>query len=191
MKKLAKALAMAGIIAAGSNAQAIVVDFYYSGAAMATMSTTGSTDFSLQFLTAPSSSTAFINELFMAGPGGTFTDTSSATSITASYDATGFTNAGYTFNWKLDFPQPNNAARFIVGETATWSIVTTDPNAWDFNMLHINAFLDGQSIKLVGCERGSTGCGSNDVPEPASLALLGASLLGLAFTRRQQKATKG
>lgn len=190
MKKLAKALALAGIIAAGGNAQAVVVDFYYSGSVMATMTTSGSTNFNLQFLAAPSASSAFINELFMAGPGGTFTDTSSSTSITPSYSAAGFTNAGYTFNWKLDFPQPNKPARFTVGEEASWSIVTTDPNAWDFNMLHINAFLDGDSIKLVGCERGTVNCGGNDVPEPVSLALLGAGLLGLAAARRQSKAPK-
>ncbi len=45
---------------------------------------------------------------------------------------------------------------------------------------------NGDSIAFSGCVQGDAGCGPTNVPEPATLALVGGALLGLAASRRRR-----
>lgn len=182
-KKAVAAAALA--IGFAGAADADIIDFSYGGNTVATLTTSGGTSFVLDFISAPDGGDAFINDLFLVGPGGTFSAAAGQdTFAVASYDSTGLGD-GNAFNWMLDFPQANNASRFTVGESFAWSIGGTDPDSWDTSLLHINAFLNGNSIKLDGCVRGTDRC--TPVPEPATLALLGIGLVGAGIARRRRK----
>ena len=191
MSRITKA-ALATVLAVGamSAAQAAQYQFYNGSTLYATMVTSGGTTFTLSVASGINSA-AFIDYLNLAGPGGTFTNltNSSITTASGTYNAGGFTDQGSTYNWKIDFPNPNGASRFTAGETASWSITVTDPNAWNFNLLHVNAFDGVNSIKLSGCEvvTGSTNCSPPvvNVPEPGTLALLGAALVAGSVARRK------
>ena len=185
--RFSRACLAAGLLAAATSANALIVDFYNGNSLWATMTTTGGTNFQLDFVNGASADPgAYIDYIDLAGPGGTFTDSSTQTAATVGkYSAAGFTDAGKTFNWQIEFPNANTSARFTEGESAFWSIVVTDRDAWDFNLLHVNA-IDrfGNSIKLTSCVRGAD-CGGT-VPEPATLALVGLGMLGLAALRRRR-----
>ena len=185
--KSAGAVALA--VSVGST-QAAVFDFYYGNNVVATMSTSGSTTFSLNFVYAPASpNTAFINDVLMLNTGNATLANSTFTNVgpelgTPAYNAAGF--EGGPWNWKVSFPLSNSPGtnRFLEGDQTTWKIETTQVSQWDFGSLHINAFLNGNSIKLDGCERGVS-C-TPTVPEPGTLALLGIGLIGLAVHRRRR-----
>jgi len=180
-----KALAGAALVLSMSAANAITVNFYNGSSLFATMTTSGGTDFDLYFIGTGYSS-AYIDYLDMAGPFGAFSSPSGQQTVaTATYSASGFTDAGKTYNWKIDFPNPNNATRMTTGEHFLWSIAGTDPSVWNFDLLHINAFDGLNSIKLDGCIAGTTGCTPSRVPEPGTLALLGLGLIGLGAVRRK------
>lgn len=183
-KVLAKLLLGAAIgITSIAPASAEVISFYNGSSLFATLTTSGGTNFQLFFDANGTAAGAYIDYIDMAGPNGTFTDNSVDTTASASYSAGGFTDAGNTYNWQIQFPNANNASRFTALETALWSIVVTDPNAWDFSLLHVNAYNSlGQSIKLTSC----VDCQTTEVPEPGSLALLGLSLAGLGLFRRRR-----
>ena len=183
-------------------ANATVVDFFNGTNLYAQMTTSGGTSFNLSFVGTGVSSAGFINELFMDGPSGTFTNTTSAavTTVSGTYILNGFNGGGglgSIYDWRIDFPQSGSgSSRFTVGEVATWDIVITNPSQFSFNKLHINAF-DGQnSIKLDGCISGTTGCGGGDgggggggggnAPEPGTLALVGLGLLVAVKARKRQ-----
>ncbi|HKX94685.1 MAG TPA: FxDxF family PEP-CTERM protein [Methylibium sp.] len=187
MQSRLKALAAASLIATGGAANALIVDFYDGTDLIATMETSLGTVFELDFVAAPSSG-AFIDYINLAGPGGLFLNLGSQ-AASASYSAGGFTDAGETYNWRVDFPNSNGPGsdRFAVGDTATWTIAVTDPDAWDFNMLHVNAFLNGESIKLESCVRGADCVPTTPIPEPSTYALMlaGLGIVGWMARRRR------
>jgi hypothetical protein len=186
--KSAGAVALAASV---GSTQAAVFDFYYGNSVVATMSTSGSTTFTLEFVYAPAGAgTSFINDILMLNTGNATLANSTFTNVgpeqgTAAYNAAGF--EGGLWNWKVSFPMSNapGTNRFLEGESTIWKIESTQISQWDFGSLHINAFLNGDSIKLDACERGDTSC-TPTVPEPGTLALLGLGLIGLAVHRRRR-----
>ena len=98
-------------------------------------------------------------------------------------------NAGYNFFLNIDYPTSNNADRFVNGEISTWKI--SGVTEADFQQLvsgegpdalalvHIQGLTGGGSVKYVGD-------GENQVPEPATAALLGLGMLCFAGARRRK-----
>lgn len=192
-KALAATFAVAAM--ASAPAHALVVNFFNGSDLYATLTTTPATSFDLHFVGTGVAAGSFINDLYMNGPNGLFfNNLGSQATASGTYNLNGYNGGGgggNIYDWLIDFPQANNSSRLTVGEHALFSIIITDPNSWTLDKLHINAFdAAGNSIKIDGCVAGSPGCGgtTTNVPEPASLALLGIGLLGLSFTARKRRA---
>lgn len=192
MNKTSKAAIKALLVATMSlpmAAQALFIEFKNGDDLYATLTTTGSTDFDL-FLVGTGNDAAFIFELFLNGPSGTFEDKSTQTTATGTYSENGYNSGGgggNIYDWRIAFPTSNSgggAARFKTGEHALWTISATNSEVWDLSRIHINAFDGSRSIKLNG-----TPGDPNDpvpVPEPATLGLLGLGLLSVGLTRRRR-----
>lgn len=185
---LASAISAAAL--ASTPAHAIVINFISGSDLYAKLTTSGSTDFQLDFVGENVASGAFIKELFMDGPAGTFTDNSTDTSAVGTYSLNGYNpgvGEGKIYDWLIQFPTANTSDRLTKGELGLWSIETTNSNAFSISTVHINAFdALGNSIKIKGCVEGASGCGSVTVPEPGTLALLGLGLVGLGISRRRK-----
>lgn len=176
------------------SANAVVYNFYSGSDLVMTLSTSGTTTFVLDFVYSPEGAgTAFVNNVLLQNSGGatlansTFTNMGSEVGK-ASYRAGGY--EGGPWNWKISFPTAGSPGtnRFVVGESHTWKIESTVLSDWAFGQTHINAFLDGQSVKLDACLDGDPNCNPAEVPEPGTLALLGIGLVGLGVSRRRKTA---
>jgi hypothetical protein len=185
--------ATAAMIAPVGSAHAVAYNYYYGSDLVATMTTSANTTFQLDFIYAPAApGAAFINDILLLNTGNATLGNSTFTNVgpeqgAASYNSAGF--EGGPWNWRISFPTAGNAGsnRFIEGESSSWSITSTSMGDWDLSRLHINAFLNGDSVKLIGCEVGDTSCSPpSEVPEPGMLALLGLGLAGLGFARRRK-----
>gem|GEM_PF-2334745 len=195
MKNRFRAILAVGLLAAPiGSANAVAYNFYSGSDLVMTLTTSGTTTFQLNFLYAPAGAgTAFVNDVLMQNTGGatlgnsTFTNVGPEAGI-ASYNAGGY--EGGPWNWKISFPTSNSPGtnRFLEGESTIWKIESTALSNWAFGQIHINAFLNGESIKLDACLDGTPGCNPPQVPEPAALALLGLGLAGLGFARRRKAA---
>lgn len=160
------------------------VEGYFDGATeVATLSwnTVGTlTTFALDFITAPTTGAhgAFVDLVRFQGTNGTFHDTDTTALSTGTF-ASGV-DASYHYDWTTQFSVAGSPAqlpnRLVVGETATWTI--NGPTSFDLDgsLLHINNYVNGNSIKIF----------SSPVPEPGSSTLLlaGLALMGLVATRR-------
>lgn len=63
----------------------------------------------------------------------------------------------------------------------------TDAITFDSSLVHIQALANGQSIKLTGCNAADEACTTQEVPEPATMFLLGGGLLAAGFLVRKKK----
>lgn len=185
------AAATASIALASAPSHALVINFFNGSDLYATLTTSPATNFDLHFVGTGVAPGGFVNDLYMNGPFGFFFNNVGTQAVaTGSYSPNGYNGGGgqgSIYDWLIDFSQANNANRLNIGEHALFSIVVTDPNSWSIDKIHINAFdAAGNSIKIDGCVAGTAGCGSTQVPEPASLALLGIGLLGLAGLRTRR-----
>lgn len=165
------AVVAAALVAGAAPALAVDYDFYYGAQQVAKLTTTGNTDFTFSFLSAPDPG-AFINDILLDMGLGTFTNTTvnGVTTPTYSYRAGGYEGTG--MQTKISFPMPDGAARLAVGETASWRIA----GAFDGPArLHVNAFIGGESVKLNL---------TTPVPEPESYAMAVAALGVLGAYRR-------
>lgn len=155
-------------------------DFYYLGTKVATFTWSASpvdTSFSLTLLTAPDPS-AFVFSIEFQGPNGTFTDTDAVENSTGTYGL--HTDASLQFTWEVNFATANTPARLSIGDTATWTITPgpADSFSGDPQLIHINAFLNGNSIKLVP-----------GIPEPSTYAMMFAGLGVVGFMARRRGRT--
>jgi hypothetical protein len=162
------------------------------------------------------SSNTFISELLFSYDGdnsldandiGNYGNTGDGPTISDANFAFGNTNnASLTFQIDLNLPTSNSGGgvdRFKNGETLTWTI--SDVEVAEFlvsanvegilGLVHIQSLSgctstsgDCGSVKYVDGPPGGGDPGGGDVPEPATLTLLSAGLLGLVALRRRRRA---
>ena len=148
---------------------------------------------------------AFISKLFFSYDGdpaltkSSFINFGGAQTVTAGdFKINPGKDSGYDFFLALNYPT-RSANRFINGEFTTWTIsgVSVDDFTVSVSgsgpaalaMVHIQQVGEGKggegSLKYVGS--GDDGPPPQELPEPATLALLGLGLLGIGVTRRYKK----
>jgi hypothetical protein len=198
MKQVMKAIAQtaAGVAVAlsvAAPAKADVISFFNGTDLVATLTTSAGTDFRLDFLYAPAGpGTAFINDLLLEYTGSLSSlgvanlgGDSAPNATFCGAGSSGCAMEGTDANVKVSWPTSGGGDRFNEGEFSLFRITPTSPSEWDFSRLHINAFLDGESIKLTGSDCTDGGC-TGKVPEPATLTLISLALLGAGIALRRR-----
>jgi hypothetical protein len=121
-------------------------------------------------------------------PGGTAATLASFTTANG-YKADG---TGGDFDLRFQFPS-NNPGELAQGHTSVYNLVGTGINADSFNAFSVNAGTGGPYLSALHVQGygnsvwigGEAGGRTIEVPEPATLALIGFGLFGIAATRRR------
>lgn len=88
-------------------------------------------------------------------------------------------NAGYHFDYSVQFPVSNKGNRLTDGESISLLFTNADADAFGaLSMVHLQGLNGGASVKVI----------TTPVPEPETWALLGVGLGSVVALRRRRKA---
>jgi PEP-CTERM motif len=138
------------------------------------------------------SSAPLTSVTFVPGGGATAATTVSFTADCCKADGT-----GGDFDLRFQFPT-NSPGELAQGHTSVYNLVGANITANSFNSFSVNAGTGGPYLSAlhvqgygdsawIGAKQGGDGGGGGaQIPEPATLALMGLGLFGIAATRRRR-----